>query len=237
MDSPSTNREDTRPAPLFPDTLWPLVLAAKASDPAKAQAAISELCHIYRKPIVNWLRGYGCKEDAEDMASAFIIRWHERNHLINFNRKEDVKFRSFLLTCLRRFVKDERAKPRAVRRNEGIAPVPLEDEDVPQEAELARELDRAIAMSMHERVSAALAKHNPGRFEELRRLLFGLDRSISYSEVGSRLGISEGAVKAAVARLRDAYYETFRTEAAQIARPGELDEEIQYLLGLLGEVD
>jgi RNA polymerase sigma-70 factor (ECF subfamily) len=237
MQQASTDSGNDRVSGLFPETLWTVVLGAKASDPKKARAALSELCQVYRKPIVNWLRFNGCKEEAEDLASAFILRWHERNHLVDFEPQENAKFRSFLLTCLRRFVNDERKKAGASKRNDGVAPVPLEDHDVPQSAEAGRKLDRDIAGEIHGRVVESLAHRDPSRFAELRPFLFGLDRSGSYSQAAAKLGTSEGAVNVAVCRLREKYYDAFRAETAHIARPDELDEEMRYLVGLVSETE
>jgi DNA-directed RNA polymerase specialized sigma24 family protein len=233
MQQPSSSGGNDAPNPLFPDTLWPVVLEAKASDPDKARAALTELCVIYREPIEKWLKSNGHKEDAEDLTSAFILHWQKKNLLDDFEPRANTKFRSFLLTCLRGIVNDERKLNIAVKRNKGLEPVPLEDHDVPDESDMARKLDQGLAMTVHKGALAALAKQDKGRLDELRRFLPPLDLDASYSEAAARLKLSENTLKVAVSRLREKYYDAFRAEVTRIARADELDEEMQYLMGLV----
>ena len=54
------------------------------------------------------------------------------------------------------------------------------------------------------------------------------------AEVAPPLGLSEGAVKVAVHRLRGRYRELLRAEIAEtVATPGEVDEELQHLIAVL----
>jgi RNA polymerase sigma-70 factor (ECF subfamily) len=56
----------------------------------------------------------------------------------------------------------------------------------------------------------------------------------SYREVASALGMSEGAVKVAVHRLRQRFGELVRAEVAQtVAAPGDVDEELRCLMAAL----
>lgn len=58
----------------------------------------------------------------------------------------------------------------------------------------------------------------------------------SYAEVGAQLDMTLGAVKSAVHRLRARYHELVRDEIAHtVASPAEIDEEIQYLIGVIGK--
>ena len=57
---------------------------------------------------------------------------------------------------------------------------------------------------------------------------------VSYAEQAAKLGLTEGAVKVAVHRLRDRYREMLRAEIAQtVSTPGEVDEELQHLAAVL----
>jgi RNA polymerase sigma-70 factor (ECF subfamily) len=48
------------------------------------------------------------------------------------------------------------------------------------------------------------------------------------------LGLTEGAVKVAVHRLRGRYRELLRAEVAKtVATPGEVDEELRHLMAVL----
>ena len=56
----------------------------------------------------------------------------------------------------------------------------------------------------------------------------------SYRQLASPLGLSEGAVKVAVHRLRHRFREVVRAEIAQtVATPAEVDEELRCLMAAL----
>ena len=62
-----------------------------------------------------------------------------------------------------------------------------------------------------------------------------LGANVSYAGVAQTLGMSEGAVKVAVHRLRDRYRALIRAEIAQtVADPAEVDDELRQLFAALG---
>jgi DNA-directed RNA polymerase specialized sigma24 family protein len=70
-------------------------------------------------------------------------------------------------------------------------------------------------------------------YEGLKEALT-MGRGAPYAELGARLGMSEGAVKVAVHRLRRRYRELLREEIAQtVAGPDEVEDEIRHLLACL----
>jgi RNA polymerase sigma-70 factor (ECF subfamily) len=73
-----------------------------------------------------------------------------------------------------------------------------------------------------------------GAFEQLKEFLLAGGRGTPYVEMAARLGMSEGAVKVAVHRLRQRYRELLEEEIANtVASPGEVEEERRYLLAVL----
>ena len=71
-------------------------------------------------------------------------------------------------------------------------------------------------------------------FDQLKETLTGERSSIPYAEIGQRLGMSEGAVKVAVHRLRQHYREQLRAEIAEtVASPGEVEDELRHLFTVL----
>jgi RNA polymerase sigma-70 factor (ECF subfamily) len=74
-------------------------------------------------------------------------------------------------------------------------------------------------------------------FEALRHYLIGEPSTIPYGRAALALGMSEGAVKVAVHRLRQRYRELLREEIAQTLETTsteEIDEEIRQLFKALG---
>ena len=73
-----------------------------------------------------------------------------------------------------------------------------------------------------------------GLFDRLKEFLTGEPDASPYGRVARELGMSEGAVKVAVHRLRRRYRDLLRAEIGQtVADPEEVDDELKYLLAVL----
>ncbi len=73
-----------------------------------------------------------------------------------------------------------------------------------------------------------------GQFDRLRAFLTGDPPGLSYSELAPELGMSEGALKVAVHRLRKRFGDFVRAEIAEtVASAEEIEEEMHYLLYVL----
>ena len=98
-------------------------------------------------------------------------------------------------------------------------------------------LDQVLALLREEYARAGKER----LFDELAWLLWGTDASSdsgSCAAVGERLGMTEGAVRVALHRLRKRYGELLRTEVAQtVATAAEVDEELKYLLEAVSSSD
>ena len=65
----------------FEETAWSVVLAAGAETPARAQAAMAELCRIYWRPIYAYLRRCGDDtHDAQDLTQSFFSTSSKTKH-------------------------------------------------------------------------------------------------------------------------------------------------------------
>jgi RNA polymerase sigma-70 factor (ECF subfamily) len=98
--------------------------------------------------------------------------------------------------------------------------------------------ERRWALTLLQQVLDRLACEflTPGKarlFDELKVFLSG-EKGGSYAEIGSRLGMTESAIKATVHRLRQRYRELLRLEIANtVQSPEEIDEEIRSLFAAL----
>ncbi|MEZ0267688.1 MAG: hypothetical protein ACAI43_23400, partial [Phycisphaerae bacterium] len=103
-----------------------------------------------------------------------------------------------------------------------------------------REFERRWALTVLERALAALAEEFAAAgktrlFDALKAYLVGDAGAAPYAEVAGQLGMTEGAVKVAVHRLRERYRTALRREiAGTIVDPGKVDEEIADLFAALG---
>ena len=68
-------------------------------------------------------------------------------------------------------------------------------------------------------------------FDLNKPVLLAENAAECYRQLGATLGLSEGAVKVAVHRLRQRFRDVIRLEVAQtVATPEEVDEELHFLL-------
>ena len=85
------------------------------------------------------------------------------------------------------------------------------------------------------RVQAAYVESDKARrFELLEEYLPGGQPTSSQADLGRELGLSEGAVKQEVFRLKRRFADFLREEVAHtVAHPDEVDDELRYLIDVL----
>jgi RNA polymerase sigma factor (sigma-70 family) len=231
--------EQSRDARQFVTTRWTIVLTAGRTDTAQAQAALEKLCQTYWYPLYAYVRRQGhSPEDAQDLTQEFFARLIAKNYLGDVDRSKG-KFRSFLLASLKHFLANEWDKSRAQKRGGGQTIVSLDAETryrlEPADVVSADKVfERRWALTLLDEVLKRLrdeyaADGKTKLFEQLKETLTG-ERTIPYAKLGDRLGMTEGAVKMAVHRLRQRYRETLRAEIAEtVSGPEEVEEELRHL--------
>jgi RNA polymerase sigma-70 factor (ECF subfamily) len=71
-------------------------------------------------------------------------------------------------------------------------------------------------------------------FATLQLFLSGERKSMTYAQAALELGMSEGAIRTAVHRLRQQYAQILRSEVGRtLSREEDLEEELRHLLGVL----
>lgn len=230
----------------FVTTHWSVVLAAGRSDTTRADNALAKLCQTYWHPLYAYVRRRGYSpEDAQDLTQGFFAHLLEHKAVATVS-PEKGRFRSFLLASLSHFLSDEWDKARAQKRGAGkVISLDTESAEAWLDLQPAETLtpERAFelrwAITLLEQVYSKLeAEHRQqgkgGFFDTLRTTLAGPGNSAPYAELGSRLGLNEGAVKVAVHRLRQRYRTLLReTIAETVGSEAEVDEELRYLLRTL----
>jgi RNA polymerase sigma-70 factor (ECF subfamily) len=91
----------------------------------------------------------------------------------------------------------------------------------------------AVLTRVIERLSAECEADGRGRqFAELKLFLTAGKGELSHTNAAQALGLSAGAVRVAVHRLRKRYRQLLREEIAQtLADPAQVDEEMRALFG------
>ncbi|MHC1764793.1 MAG: RNA polymerase sigma factor [Verrucomicrobiia bacterium] len=236
-------------APLFTTTHWSVVLAARPGDSSKAAEALERLCRTYWYPLYAYVRRHGYSpEDAQDLTQEFFARLLAKDYLAAVQPAKG-KFRWFLLSALKRFLVNARERAMARKRGGGRAPVPFDGEKAEDRYRLEaadhlspdKLFDRAWAANQIDAAYRCLEEEcalegKRALLERLKVILSG-DREVqTYAEIGADLGLTEGAMKVAVHRLRRRYRELLREQVAQTVPDGRaLEEELRDLLAVFAD--
>ena len=232
--------------PVFVTTHWSLVLSARDKKSPQSAEALEKLCRAYWYPLYAYVRRTGqSKENAEDLTQAFFARLLERNAVAAV-APEKGRFRSFLLASLNHFLSDEWDKARAQKRGGGkVISLDLQSAEtrlgeIPVEnftPEKAFEHRWAITLleQVYQRLGEEYRAQDKGTlFDALRTTLAGASDAAPYAELAKQLGLSEGAVKVSVHRLRQRYRGLLRdTIADTVSGPDEVEDELRYLFRTL----
>ncbi|PWU22158.1 MAG: RNA polymerase subunit sigma-24 [Verrucomicrobia bacterium] len=246
--SDETAAQGAEKAEWFDATHWSVVLKAADLASDQSHAALSKLCQTYWYPLYVFVRRQGQgPENAQDLVQSFFATVLEKNYL-QAAKPERGKFRSFLLMALKRFMANEWDRANRLKRGGGHQLLSLDEQNTEvryklepaDEATPEKAFERNWALALLDQVlsrlegeSSAVGKKQ--LFEELKPVLSGEKSAKSYAEIGARLGMSEGAVKVAVHRLRQRYREILRLEIANtVGSPEEIDDEIRHLFAALG---
>ena len=232
----------------FETTHWSLVLAAGDDpDSSRARGALETLCRTYWKPLYVYVRRQGYSDaDAKDLVQGFFARILARRDL-QAVRKERGRFRSYLLAALKNFLVNEWKHAAAAKRGGGHAPIRLDDLGREAAASLLpagnsspdQVYDQQWALALLHRVLEHLreehaAEGRAAQFACLQAFLTDETEARPQSEVAAELGLSEGAVKQAVFRLRQRYQKLLRAEVAHtVATFGDVDQELRHLAASL----
>jgi len=233
----------------FAATRWTLVQTARGSSD-QAREALSELCAAYYAPVVAFLRRDGRSDDeARELAHGFFARVLAGGSFDTADRSRG-KFRSYVLGALKHHLQHERRKQQAARRGGGIEHVALLpptdtspgfDVADPHDPAFDREFDRQWALAVLDRAMASLAAEfqrvgKGSYFEQLSPWLGGEVAGESQGELANRLGMSTGAIKVAIHRLRQRFRTLVKEEITQTVSGGESEvrEELNQLLRVVG---
>lgn len=200
----------------FQTTHWSLVRKAFERGDEFQSRAMEELCSAYWYPLYAFIRrqGHGV-EDAEDLTQGFFAKLLTKETLTKAD-PEKGRLRNFLLTCLRRYLSDQRDQRFARKRGAAVtfsldmdwAEKRYSTEPASGDLTPDRLYQRRWAITLLEFSLAAISdefvlKDKRELFAAVRPFLgFGNASQESYEAVAERLGIPAGTLKSHVSRIR-----------------------------------
>ena len=234
----------------FDNTHWSTILKAQAGGEQTRFVALDRLLTRYRRPIILHIQHrQRCEaKEAEELAHQFIEHWM-RNHLLRNVSPDKGRFRTYIKGCIRNFLIDLRRRAASEKRKpgEGIKSIDETEDGRPVHQPPAsgpgpdEEVDCAWARQV---LAEALAQLERECTAARRRSLFaalkpslGSDAALeAYASIGTRLGMSETAVKTAAHRLRQRLGELIQEEVKQtVGTREDWQEELRYLIELMGK--
>jgi RNA polymerase sigma-70 factor (ECF subfamily) len=233
----------------FETTRWSVVLKAQQGSTRGVRQALSTLLEAYWEPIYAYIRRRGYTvEEAEDLTQGYFLLLLEKDYLDGVHPSKG-RLRSFLLASAKHFLANEWDKEQALKRGGGIQKIPLDTtgaegryrEHAVEALSPDKVFERQWALAVLERAleglrCKAVEAGTDRQFERLRPYLVGGEVKTPYKSAAEDLGMSEGAVKTAVHRLRRRFGRLLRAEIAEtVAQPEDVDAELRHLLEVLAD--
>jgi RNA polymerase sigma-70 factor (ECF subfamily) len=230
----------------FPTTRWTILAAASLNGDTAARRSLEILCRDYHVPVMAFLRSRGYSEaDCKDLTQSFFQELLVSGAWKLADRSRG-RFRTFLLAILLRVANAERDKAMSKKRGGGQIMASLDDLDTDDgfasatPAADAKVFDREWALQLMQRTMdhmAAAFCEDP-HWPVLSSFLPGAGETPSYEAAAANLGITVGALKTKVHRIRVYFRERIRAAVAcTVSAAHEVDEELSYLHSVLRSTD
>jgi RNA polymerase sigma-70 factor (ECF subfamily) len=232
----------------FHTTQWTVVMRARGNAP-EARAALGDLCEAYWTPVFRFLRREGRSEDdSQELVQEFFT------HLLSGGGIDQIdpekgRFRSYLLGALKHFLADRKRNEGRQKRGGDVVIESIESGGtetspgmpIPDPAGPVSDawFDREWALAVMDRgltaVQTAFEESGKGKpFQVLKPWLIGDTENLSQADAATELGMTTGAVKVAIHRLRKSFRDAIQAEIAEtVTDPDEIAEELRYLINVL----
>lgn len=244
-----SEEQDQRPINprVFHTTHWSVVVRAGENASPDAQAALATLCETYWFPLYSYVRRKGhSPDDAADITQDFFASLLT-NETIRRADQTRGRFRTFLLTSLQNFLSNWHRARKAQKRGGDRKQLSLNFQDGERQFQLEpattltpeRAFERRWAMVLMAKAMEKLEQEQTeaGRestFSILKHYLGGTESQRPYKEICDQLGLTEGAVKVAVHRLRKRCREILRSEIEQtVDSSDQVDDELLQLFSAI----
>jgi len=232
----------------FATTHWSLVGAARPGQASQTRAreALEELCRTYWYPLYAFVRSRGYSAvDAQDLTQAFFTRFIETDGFASADRERG-RFRSYLLGAMKHFLVNEWHRAQTKKRGGNVQFIEFDALDPEARYAGASEqsdnpellFDREWALqiitgALQELRDEMVKAGRSEQFDAFKGSLTGQDE-LPRDQVAANLGMSTGAVKVAVHRLRQRYRMLLRAAIAEtVSNEADLDDEMRYLIKVL----
>jgi len=229
--------------PLFLTTHWTQVCDAARGGDTGAVEAMGALFETYWPPLYRYVRRTGrAAQDAEDLTQGFFAHLLQQNGLRLADRNRG-RFRAFLLGSLKHYMANEWQRDHRLKRGGFATHLSIDWKDAETGLGLEPEdhrspdrmYDRDWAMALLDKVLDDLAAEEKDLdFARWKPFLSMSSAHLSYGEIAAEFGMTEGAARVAVHRLRKRYRQRLRDEIGRtLADEHLVEDEMQSLFAAL----
>jgi RNA polymerase sigma-70 factor (ECF subfamily) len=227
----------------FATTRWTVVREAAQGGDTEASAALGVLFQTYWQPLYRYVRRRGkSPADAEDLVQGFFAKLLE-NQGLRLVDQDRGRFRAFLLAGLKNFMAGDWQYEHRQKRGGDAVILSLDWRaaetglglELPDTRSPDRLFDRDWAMALLDNVLEELAE-TESDFSRWKPWLSARGATLPYARIAEEMGMTEGAARVAVHRLRKRYREALRRALARTLDSEELvNDEMQALFAALSE--
>ena len=234
----------TLPGDNFVTTRWTQVLAAQGTS-TQAETALADLCAAYYAPVDSYIaRTTHDLGDQRDLTQEFFTRLLAGSVIAGAEQQKG-RFRGYLLGAVKHYLADTRDRLRATKRGAQHEQVPLVpptdtspglDLCAPEAQPPDAWFDRQWGLAVLDLALASLAAEHEQQgkaeqFQVLKPWLTGDAGGVSQAEAAAQLGLSEGAIKVAIHRLRKRFRDFVKAEISHtVSTEQEARDELRYLI-------
>ena len=232
----------------FETTHWSMVLKASERSSDESEQALAELCQAYWLPIYAYIRRrVDDPNQAQDLTQTFFFKLLEKNYLQTADPAKG-RFRAFMLTAAKRLVANQWDRDVALKRGGGVTLLRLDFDDAERDFQsqscvlntpeqlFLQDWARSLLDRVFEQIQSEFtAADKAQEFSQLKPFITIGDEPEQMADLAQKLGISVGAARVAVHRLRRRYRQVLRAEVAKTVRGAdEVDDEIRSLFAAFG---
>ena len=231
----------------FPATQLSAIVALRSENQTERSRALNLLAAAYWRPVYAYLRfkWHKDKEDARDLTQSFFTTAIDKDYLLSYD-PSIARFRTFLRTCLDRFVQNaEKANSRIKRGGDAdIVSVEITDLDPGElaggetpEERFEKDWIRSLFTLAVDRLREQLESDGKSiQFDAFKRYDLDrveLDEKISYQDLARELDIDTNTLNNYLAAARRRFRTVVLETLAQItASATEYREEARIILGI-----
>lgn len=239
------------PGSRFPATRHSAVHAVRSADAATRERAFETLVSSYWKPVYKYIRfkWNATNEQAKDLTQGFFARVMERGDFDSYDPSRAL-FRTFLRTCLDRYVANERLAARRLKRGGDRVLSGLDFAAAESEYQvLGRQADGDLDAYFHREwvrslFGMAIDDLRRGYEQSGKSLHFALFErydlqrenagpALTYAELGREFGLSESQVTNYLAAVRRKFREIVLERLREMSgSDAEFRQEARALLGV-----